>query len=390
MTLISRRQSQYPGKKAPAMNRRDLLTALAGLTCLPIAGQAKGAEARQTNAELAKLPGGVWTKIHEQKRGDAVTFRRQPHAGSAFDSRRGRLVLFGSDTHGKDWSNSPLFFDLASLSWSRLYPDDPSSTYAVTAEGLPVAGPKGDHPWAMHTFGALGYDPGADQLIVASYPQHMKPGRFSNDLAHLWPQVRRHPTWVLHMDSGEWEPLPIEPVHLFPYCAAFDSDRGVLVGYAAYGVYELSGPPRQWTKVAAKGLTGYHNNAVYDSRNWTIVVFGSKENSNDIVVFEPTAGIHQKMPTPGLRPPKDQHAPMAYHAGLKQTAVLVDRREPNREQTETWSYDLEFDRWTVHPKATLPFPLGMNYTMEYDPQHDLLLLVAAPPQGMTAVWALKL
>lgn len=377
-----------PTQRGPIVGRRSALATLASLACLPASQAAHGADARRQNADLLKLPGGRWIKIHEQKSGDAVTFGHQAHGGSAFDSRRGRLVLFGSDTHGKDWSNSPRFFDLASLTWSQLYPDDDPSTYRVNAEGLPVAGPKGDHPWAMHSFGAVAYDSERDELIVASYPKHMEPGRFSDALAHVWPQVRRHPTWVLRMESGLWQPLEANAVHLFPYCAAFDSDRGVLVGYAKHGVYELSGPPRSWRKVADRGLTGYHNNAVFDSRNWAIVVFGSQEDSNDIVAFEPTAGLHLKMTTSGLRPPKDQHAPMAYHPGLERTVVLVDR---DKARTETWSYDLAFDRWAPHSEAGLPFPLGMNYNMEYDAQHELLLLVAkAPDSGATSVWALRL
>ena len=371
----------------PDRNRRAVLATLAGLTCLPAASLCRAAEARRRNEALLTLPIGRWTRIHEQKPGDAVTFRRQAHGGSAFDSRRGRIVLFGSDSHGKDWTNSPLFFDLASLSWSRLYPDDPPTSYRVTADGLPVAGPRGEHPWVMHTFGAVAYDPDADQLIVACYPEHMKPGRFTDALADLWPKVKRHPTWVLDLSTGLWHALPGRAVHLFPYCAAFDSDRDELIGYARHGVYALSGPPRRWRRLAGKGLTSYHNNAVYDSKSKAVVVFGSNENSNDIVVFEPGSGRHEKMPTPGLRPPKDQHAPMAFHTRLGATVVLVDR---DRQQAETWRYDLARDHWTAHPEAAIPFPLGMNYNMVYDPLHDLLLLVAAAPGGPTAVWALRL
>ncbi len=379
------------------MNRRAALAVLAGLACLPASLAAHATETRRSNASLMQLPRGHWTKVHEQRREDAVTFRRQSHGGSAFDNRRGRLVLFGSDTHGKDWTNSPLFFDLATLSWSRLYPDDHRSTYAVNAAGLPVAGPNGDHPWAMHTFGAVAYDPGADELIVASYPKHMQPGRFTDALAHVWPMVKRHPTWILDMETGTWKSLQGQAVHFFPYCVAFDTDRGVLVGYSKRGVYELSGAPRVWRKVESVGLTSYHNNAVYDSRNGAVVVFGSKENSNDTVVFEPSVGRHQKMAAPGVRPAKDQHAPMAFHGRLGETFVLADRQTPGANRTdrsqhraETWSYDLARDSWTYHEDADLPFTLGMNYNMDYDPLHDLLLLVADEPGGPPSVWALKL
>ena len=133
------------------------------------------APAYELNPSLLDLPKRQWVKIHQQRFSDAVTFKRQRHGGSAFDSRRGQLVLFGSDTHGNDWLNSPVFFDLKQLAWRQLYPSDPLSTYKVTARGLPVAGPEGDHPWAMHTFGAVTYDPAADAIVVASFPRHMVP-----------------------------------------------------------------------------------------------------------------------------------------------------------------------------------------------------------------------
>ena len=83
---------------------------------------------------------GRWVEIHRQHPNDGISFVRQTHAGSAFDTRRGRIVIFGSDTHGKDWTNAPLSFDVASLNWSRAYPNDEPSTYRVSSDGFPVAG----------------------------------------------------------------------------------------------------------------------------------------------------------------------------------------------------------------------------------------------------------
>ena len=70
---------------------------------------------RGLNTDLLDLPLGKWIKIHQQRPGDDVTFKRQSHAGSAFDTKRGRIIIFGSDTHQKNWANSPLFFDVAKL-----------------------------------------------------------------------------------------------------------------------------------------------------------------------------------------------------------------------------------------------------------------------------------
>jgi hypothetical protein len=296
-------------------------------------------------------------KIHQQGPGGSVVFERQTHAGSAFDTRRGRIIIFGSDTHGKDWNNSPLFFDVASLTWSRLYPDDDPSTYRVSAEGIPVAGIDGYHPWAMHTFGAVNYDPVEDALVVSSYPAHLKPGRFTDVLAETWSQIRQHPTWELNFVTGQWKPLRGQAVHFFPYATAYDSHRRVVLGYKSGGIFELNLDSTTWKQVARKGLLGYHNNVAYDSHHRALVVFGSTGNSNDIIVYEPATKRHLKMKTPGERPRADQHNPMAFHAGIAKTVVLVDRvpddrptRDLRKMQAETWLYDLANDAWT-HAKV---------------------------------------
>jgi hypothetical protein len=352
---------------------------------------------RKLNPDLLEIPVGNWIKMHQQRPSDKVTFKRQSHAGSAFDTRRGRIIIFGSDTHAKDWSNSPLFFDVLHLEWSRLYPDDDPSTYQVNSQGIPVAGVNGDHPWAMHTFGSAEYDPVGDALIVSSYPQHLAPGRFTDVLANVWPEIRQHPTWVLDLETKKWRPLAGRAVHFFPYATAYDRDRRVIIGYKSAGVFELDLQSRLWHQVKPKGLLGYGNNAIYDMHRRALIVFGSKERTNDIVVYKPATKQHLKMSTAGIRPPRSRYNPMAFHAGVAKTVVLVDRApddKPNRDlakmQTETWLYDLGKDEWTQIKSATLPFGCGMNYNMEYDPAHDVLLLVANPPEEPTAVWALRL
>ena len=356
-----------------------------------------GAPTYELNPKLLSVPKGRWVKIHQQRVSDAVTFKRQPHGGSAFDSRRGRLVLFGSDTHGKNWLNSPLYFDLAQLEWQQQYPADPPSTYTVTADGLPVAGPQGDHPWAMHTFGAVTYDPASDVVVVASFPSHMVPGRFTSALETLWPQVKRHPTWILHLESGRWEALTSKAQHFFPNATAFDARRGVVIGYKQKGVFELSLATRRWRQVAKKGLLGWANNAVFDSKNGALIAFGDNKRRDHVAVYEPATGKHQAMPTPGPRPAGDRYVPMAFHPDIGQTVAIIDRfpddgsRRRNAKRAETWLYDYATDAWTHLAEADLPFGVGMNFNLEFDPGHRLLLLVAVPPdQPLTAVWALKL
>jgi hypothetical protein len=256
---------------------------------------------------------------------------------------------------------------------------------------LAVAGSEGAHPWAMHTFGAVTYDPAADRIVVASYPSHMQPGLFTNALADVWPAVRRHPTWLFDPGSGEWTALAGEPVHFSPYSIEYDSTRNLVLGYRQDGVYELSLATQQWSQVATPGLLGWGSNAVYDSGQQALVVFGSHDKGNDVVAYWPESGRHRVMPTTGPRPRGGCYVPLAYHAELGRTVALIDgTTEAGATMAETWLYDLGDDRWQRVETADLPFAVGMNYNLEYDSIHRVLLLVAAPPNEPIAVWALRL
>ena len=136
---------------------------------------------------------------------------------------------------------------------------------------------------------------------------------------------------------------------------------------------------------------------MYDSVNQVIVVFGSNESSNDTVIYDPRSRTQRRMPTRGIRPPEDQHVPMAFHPGIGETVVVVDRvpsgtKRPSRTaiRAETWLYNVRQDVWTKVKDGDLPFGCGMNYNLEYDPLHDVLLLVTSEPDGPTSVWALRL
>ncbi|MBI4697304.1 MAG: hypothetical protein HY749_25130 [Gammaproteobacteria bacterium] len=344
-----------------------------------------------SNGTVDDLPLASWVRLHVQEDGDAVRFPRQAHAGAAFDTRRGRLVLFGSDTHGEDWTNAPLYFDPETRRWSRPYANDPPSTYRVNAAGQAVTGPADDpHPWAMHTYGLVAYDPGRDRLVVASTPEHLEPGRFTNALAEVWPKVQRHPTWLLDFASGRWQPLAGDPIDLFPYAAAFDTNRGVLVGWRDDGVFELSFDPPRWQKRAGPGLTGYHNALVYDARHEVVLMFGASGGSDEVVVYDPRAASIRRQPTPGIRPPQGEHVPLAFHPRLGRMVALLDHPRGRDTSAETWLYDYYQDAWEQVPSATLPFALGMNYDLVYDPRHDALYLVTEGADAKTAVWALRL
>lgn len=343
------------------------------------------------NPALAALPANRWIKIHEQQSGAPDSFGRQAHSGAAFDPVRGRLMLFGSDTHRVNWDNQVRFFDMAALTWSSSDLADDPETYSVNADGVPVAGPAGQRPWAMHTFDAVEYDPIADRLIVASHPEHLHPGKPWGMNAELWRRIKRHPTWVYHVAGNRWEYLPGKAVSFFPYAATFDPIRRVVIGVKPDGYWELDSERPEWQRVAKGAPQAWHVAAAYDWHNEVVVTFGTHTQDNSVWQYRRGDDAGKPMPTPGLRPPGGDSVPLVYHPGVRRVVALVEESVPEgRGRTGTWLYDTAEDRWSRLETGDIPFQIGMNYQMVHDPGHDILVLVANMPGEPVAVWVMRL
>ncbi|MEL7401107.1 MAG: hypothetical protein AAFN68_11125, partial [Pseudomonadota bacterium] len=317
---------------------------------------------------LNTIAAGRWTKIHQMHANDITAFPRQVHSGSAFDQKRNRLLIFGSDTHGRDWDNSVRAFDLDTLSWSSLSDQQPFSNYIVTAEGVPGAlADKHLFPWAMHAFDAINYDPVADRLVVASKPEHLKPGRFKSPISNsLWDRALSHPTWSFDFTTERWETLVTDKaVHLFPYASAYSREHHAIFGFRPDGVFKLSLTLPSWNKVARSSINAYHTQAVWDSDNQAFVIAGSHDLSNTIHIYRPGEDKTIEMPTSGKRPPGFEHTPMAYYESNGMVAFVIDVRQDGEDLAETWLYNLKQDKWKQLWGAEFPFHLGMNYHMQY-------------------------
>lgn len=341
------------------------------------------------NSNYFKLPLNTWIKIHQQKADDPVHFKRQRHAGSAFDSIRARMIIFGSDTHGVDWSNQLRIFDFASVRWIETTDMDDFRYYTVDASGEPIAKSGLIRPWAMHTFDAIDYDRLKDRLFVASFPKHMVPGRFGNWLETIWSKIKNHPTWLYDFQKSEWIKGKGNSVAFFPYSTAYDTNTGQFIGFRPDGIFSYT-DERGWVKIGEKSVNAYHTNAVYDSINNAFVIFGTNTLSNAIHVFRYGDTQTQEQLTPGKRPPGTQSSPLAFHPVIEKTVALVDAPDGEDGGAQTWLYDLTTDSWTKLETAGFPFKLGMNYNMQYDNLHNQLVLIANAPDEFPSVWVLRL
>jgi len=333
---------------------------------------------------------GKWLKIHQQKPHDTVQFSRQRHGGSAWDDRRHRLLLFGSDTHEKNWDNSLYYFELDRLHWQRAYKPDIVASYRVDGRGIPVAGERGNRPWAMHTFDAINYQIKDDVLVVASSPDHLEPGRFGNWFKSIWGSVKKHPTWIYSFRSNDWRVAQGKAVSFFPYASAYDTDRDLVVGFRPFGVFEFLGENEGWNKVGKRGPRGWHTQAVYDNKHKLFVFFGNNKRSNDVYTYKLGEKRALLAPTVGLQPPGASSPPLAFNSKIGKVVALIDAFSGERGTAQTWLYDAGEDRWERAFEADFPFKLGMNYNLQYSNSLDVLILFANAPKEPSAVWVLRL
>lgn len=347
---------------------------------------------------LSDLQPNTWHLLAQSGLAD---WRRQPHAGIAYDSKRGTLLVFGSNTHGNDWDNTVHEFDPVTGRWEDHYPSAPKESYRADADGRAIAGTDRLLPWAMHTYDNIVYDPGLDAIIVSALPEH-------NPIRKSVPEAKIHPTWIYDLKTRQWRifenngrPYP----KFFAAASAYDSDRDVIAAYK-WGIWEI-GPERdQWVKATGENHHQMHYSMDYDARHKKFVIFGDYYNSNTIWTYTPGAragdkGSWEEKTPLGASSPPGQHFPVAYDSEHGVFLLVVDdtsfvedkkgRRKPTgrASSSSTFVYDLGSNRCVRLPGGEMQ-ALGMNYMMVYDRFHQVFLLVTGDQGKPAAVWALKL
>jgi hypothetical protein len=333
---------------------------------------------RKLNERLLSLPPNRWTLFHKA----TGKWRRSNHAGSVFDSRRGNLVVFGSDTHGRNWDNAVHVFDPYQERWSSDSAYSKRKTYRLNANGYAVAGEKDERPWAMHTYDALVYDPKGDTLFVMATPSH-------NPIRKKF-KKRRDPTWTFHLATQRWsihEPISKERPIVFAGASAYDSHRDVIVAYFGTrggGIWELGPDRKQWRRVA-KSKHKIHSSMEYDPHRRKLVVFGNHGGSRD--VWEYTPGGQ----TPGSKR-WDKRKPAGDCPALESAPVAYDTRHrvflAVSRKKATCIYDPNANRFDQLPVDT-PKIRKLNYMLVYDTFHEVFLLVTGSHMAPPQVWAFK-
>jgi len=392
------------GSAQPAVSRKPAAT-LCGVIITAFALGANHVNAaaadldapRPLNPKLLNLTPNKWVKFYQPATAD---WRRQGHAGIAYDSKRGILLLFGSDTHGRNWDNSVHAFDPVTEQWTTYYAPAPKETYRADDQGRAIAGTDRLLPWAMHTYDNVEYDPKLDALVVTALPEH-------NPIKKRIPQARVHPTWLYDLRTRNWRILPNngKPYpKFFAAASAYDEQRDVLVAYK-WGIWEL-GPLRdEWRKVTAEGHHKMHYTMVYDPWRHNLAVFGDYGGTNAVWIYTPgtlagVPGHWQEKPPGGDPAPRGERFPAAFDREHGVFLLVVDnrpevvdkhgrRRLGQARSAWTLIYDPDANTYRRLPQADMP-RLRMNYMLVYDRFHKVFLLVTGRHSKPATVWALRL
>jgi len=361
-------------------------------------GGGRAKEGRPLNPRLLALKPNTWSLLDQPAQ---AGWRRQRHAGLAYDSKRGTLLIFGSNTHGLDWDNEVHEFDPVTARWETHYPRAPKESYRADAAGRAIAGADRLLPWAMHTYDNIVYDPRLDAIVVSALPEH-------NPIRKSVPEAKIDPTWIYDLKTRQWrifanngKPYP----KFFAAASAYDPDRDVIAAYK-WGMWEI-GPERdEWKKATGESHHQMHYTMEYDAKHKKFVVFGDYYNTNDVWTYTPgpragDKGKWEKKIPQGASCPPGQHFPVAYDSDhgvfllVADNIPYVEDEKGRRKATgparssSTFVYDLGTNTCTRLSGADLQ-PLGMNYMMVYDRYHKVFLLVTGDQAKPAAVWALKL
>jgi hypothetical protein len=399
-------QNAYPERhyiKKWQIGKREVWLAILGLTVFNFGASTCWASPRSprvaelltpgiaSNLALSDIPANEWIKLYQPLQLD---WRRQGHSGMAFDSRRRRLILFGSDTHNRNWDNRVHIFDLTTRRWSSPLPEYGKETYRKDAQGNLIAGPEDQPiPVAMHTFDSLVYDPKLDSLIVVGQPAH-------NPAIRSIKGIRTNPAWRFDLATKSWHLFPNDssnPPSLFGGSLAYDRKRDTLVAYK-HGIWEMGPDRTTWQKTTRESHHEIHHNMEFDTKHGYLVVFGDYSKTNTVWIYHPNpvpgmAGSWEQRSPTGSAPPPGETLPVAYDEDNGLFLLAADesykKKKNLRGPAQTYIYDSSKNHYYHLPKAKLPV-LGMNYMMTYDTTEKVFLLVTGDWKVTPTVWALRL
>ena len=334
--------------------------------------------------ELLELPANHWVEYHHMDNGD---WWKKGHAGLAYDSKRGSLLIFGSNSHGNDWDNTIHEFLPIQRRWIEHGSNAPQNSYRIDVAGNPVSGTEQIQPWAMHTYDGVEYDPKTDSLLVAAAPDH-------NPLIKTISRYTGSPIWQYKLDTKEWRILKVnskQKKSFFGAATAYDSSRKALM-ICSQGLWALPSDTLEVRNIFnSPGCL--HRTMAYDSWHRDLYIFGAYKPSNqilklqrDILTDEPVKWLKIQ---PARAPPPFTTTPVAFDQQAGVFLLVVDDPDKDSNSAATYVYDPSKNLYFKLPNGSLA-KVGMNFMMAWAEIHKVFFLVTGGWESGVTVWALRL
>lgn len=339
---------------------------------------------------LMNLPANRWIEYHHLKDGN---WWRKAHAGLAYDSTRGSLLVFGSDTHGEDWDNVVHEFIPRQREWVHHGVNSAPNTYRVNSEGQRIAGVADLAPWAMHTFDGVEYDSLRDNLIIVASPNH-------NPVSKQMPGLQSDAIWLYNLNKRKWSIFENQggnaPSNYFGAATAYDEANDRFFIYAA-GIWLLELQNKNLKKIHS-APSGLHRTLVFDSWRGFLYLFGSYKGTCNILRYNVSIFLDESAEWEEISPTGDDctpysKVPVAFDEKAGVFLLVVD--QPNvpagakAKSAATLVYDPRTNTYEKLLDSHAP-TVGMNFMMAWDRVHEVFFLLTGNWKNGMTVWVLRL
>jgi hypothetical protein len=238
------------------------------------------AQVHPPTPSLVNVPDNSWVLVDQ----GGVTAPRNimSYSGGWYDAQYHQLCVFGGG-HWDYWGNEVWSFDIATLTWTELYPPDPQSAYYNYNSNYPGAlfYPAGEpiqdaRPFSKHTYDLMEYVDGAGPIVWGGYSW--------GDSGTPWCQHCKD-TWAFNFSDATWQYLydgsnPSPNFDAGSGASAFSSQDGLLY-VASWGeTWVYNHVQNSWTQINSSAPWHISSTMEYDSKRHVIYFFGGEYPTN--------------------------------------------------------------------------------------------------------------
>jgi len=360
----------------------------------------------EVNSTLSAIPANTWHKVDSGGLAQTSGIAGDPggileFSGMAYDTVNRQLLVFGGG-HNNYSGNEIWAFDIATLTWNKMYEPDPappsdggssSEPSAYTDSNYDSSEPgklqSSQRPMSRHTYDNVEFIDEAGVMVTFNgWTPDKNHGASGFSKGMIFPPD----TWTYDFAANEWAyksntPIPFKDAG----CAAYDTNAKLLVAvaWARTWVYDINND--QWTErnPAQAPVNAIETVCEYDSKRNVIYFFGGEwgpdGNSNELWKYDAASNVWEKLSPTGVLPPKKGGYGMAYDRANDK--IIVFRGNG----TGTWVYDPENNSWTEQQPTTgnpVQTQKRIHGNLKYDPVNNVTFLVTHN-NGTIDTWAYR-